>query len=135
MAQNVLDHVETHVMDVREDVKIRASMNAWMVVPKVVEIHVYLIAKAVVQKDAKVNARRPALQFAHPHVKVHVKKSVMAHVVPAVRVHVRPHVQVVIVEKLTDLNVDAEVIVQTHVDLTVKIHVEGSALTDVRMDA
>ena len=130
-AQNVQGRVEMHVQDVLEDVKIRASMNAWMVVPKVVEIHVYLIAKAVVQKDAKVNAQRPALQFAHPHVKVHVKRHAKI-CAPDAKEHANPLVREDIVEILVHSNVDAEAIAQANAVLTARKHVEDSALMDVK---
>lgn len=130
-AQNVLDRVETHVMDVLEDVKIRASANAWMVVPIVVKIHVYLIAQTVVQADAKVNAQLPALQFAHPHVQVHVKRHAKNCALD-VKGHVNPLVREGTVETLVHSSVDVEAIAQANVVLTARKHVEDSALMDVK---
>ena len=131
MAQNVLDHVETHVMDVREDVKIRASANVWMVVPIVVKIHVYLIAPTAVQADVKVNAQRPALQFAHPHVQVHVKRRAKI-CAPDAKEHANPLVREDIVETLAHSSVDVGAIAQANVVLTARKHVEDSALMDVK---
>ena len=72
MAQNVLDHVETHVMDVREDVKIRVTQNAWMDVQEDVKIRVTQNAWKDVQVDAKIRVCLHVLMVVWEHALVHV---------------------------------------------------------------
>ena len=129
--RNVQDHVEMHVMVVRVDAVIRASLNVWMVVRVVAKIPVCRTVLMVVRVDVRTNALHRVLLYAQPHVLMHVKKHVLVCVRDA-RERANHLAQGDIAETQVRLIVVVEEIAQLCVVLTARELVEDFVRKDVR---